>query len=432
MDVLNLGCGHWHISEQFFESVGRLALRLLGQGQPLDSLISEHPERSFLSGLHHADQQNFSFKTVVNDAGEQAALIPLYGTMTKYGGFCSYGTAELAAMINEANRNQDRIKGIVLDIDSPGGSGDSVEVLSRAIDASELPMVASVDRLAASAAQWVASSVASNGGKILVDSLDNSMMGSIGSFIIHQNIAARLSNNGVKMEIIRAPQSTDKARFNNIEELTDELRTQLKEDLRQHTNRFIDAIKSNYGESLKTDTDKLFTGGTFYGKEAIEIGLAHEQGDLSQAFNQVFDMAATRSKKSFFISNMNMFKRLGLSFSIAHKLSAEELKSLTEAADKLAQVDALQAENAQLTEQNGTLTQQVAELTQERDTIQQENTELTSQNETLQADLDQKPAAAATTAVTEEDKGADENTNKYETSADRELAEMKGKLNVVK
>ena len=427
-----IGSGHWHISVEFFNSVGRLALRLIEQGKPLDSLITDPPIRSFHSGLIELKETDFSFRTVMNEAGEKAALIPLYGTMSKYGGWCSYGTAELASMIHEANRNQDQVKAIVVDADSPGGHGDSVEVMDRAIEQSELPIVAAVDRMAASAAQWVVSAVAREEGKVLVDSLENSIMGSIGSYIIHQNIAARLHEGGVKVEIIRAPQSTDKARFNNIEELTDELRNQLREELRHHTNWFIESIKNNYGSSLKTDAEKLFTGGTFTGRQAIEIGLAHEQGDLDQAFELAFDMAATRSKKSFFNSNMNMFKRLGLSLSIAQKLSAEELENLADAADRLAEVDDLRDENTQLNEQNGTLTQQVADLSTELEEERQQNAELTSQNEELQQQLDEKPADAATTAVDDEDKGAQDKKKKYETSADRELAAIQGKLKISK
>lgn len=393
---------HWHISEHFFNSVGAIAIKRLEAGLPLTDMIAEPPSRVVAGGLELAQSADYSFKTIVNSKGDKVALIPLYGTMTKWGGLCSMGTAELAQMIDQANAAKD-IQAIIIDTDSPGGASNSIEVMDRAIARSEKPIVGSVNDMAASAALWVMSSVARN-GKVVIDSLQNSSMGSIGSLMVYQNIAARLREDGLDVKIIRAPQSVDKNKPNSIEPLTAELEQELKQELKVLTDSFIGAVKANYGAGLQGDTPKLFTGGMFNGQQALEIGLAHEQGDLTHAYHLAVDMAATKKKKTFYNSNMNMLKKLGISWSIAQKLSAEELENLAAADEKLG---VLEGENAQLKEQNGTLETKVEELegtiSANEKSIEEKETKITE----LQAQLDKTPAVPATTAVAQEEKHDD-------------------------
>tara|TARA_R110001599_G_scaffold332511_1_gene547992 strand:- start:35333 stop:36661 length:1329 start_codon:yes stop_codon:yes gene_type:complete len=401
----------WHLSESFLDQVLPIALTRIEQGKDLSIFQREDPVRSLNGNIVMAAKDIFSFRTMINDKGERVALIPLYGTMNKYGGMCSLGTAELANMIAEANRNQNKIKSILIDLDTPGGASNSVEVLDRAIASSELPIGGWVDGMACSAGQWVASSIARK-GRVMVDSLTNSTMGSIGAFTIHQNVMARLLASGVKVEIIRAPQSKDKARFNNLEEITQELRTELEQELRQLVDDFKAEVSANYGGKLKDDFPKLWTGGTFNGKQSLEIGLAHEQGQLTDAFEMVLDLAHTQKKQSFsFNSNtdkdMSFLKRLGLSISIAQKLSAEELENLGAAEERLAEMESA---NAQLTEANGAFTTQVEELTA---SLEEANGTISTHETTIQerdariTELEAGPAAPATTVVADGDPQAD-------------------------
>lgn len=398
---------HWHISEHFFNSVGAIAIKRFEEGKSFGDLLSEPPLRVVSSQYNLAQSENFPFKTIVNDKGEKVALIPLYGTMTKWGGLCSYGTAELAQMIDLANASKN-IEAIIIDAETPGGASNSIEVMDRAIERSQKPIVGYVNDMAASAGLWVMSAVARK-GKVLVDSLQNSSMGSIGSLMVYQNMAARLRDNGLDVKIIRAPQSVDKAKPNSIEPLTDEMEMELKLELKVLTDSFIGAVKANYGNGLKVDTPKLFTGGMFNGQHAIEIGLAHDQGDLTNAYELALDMAGTNKKKTFYTTNMNTFKRLGLSFSIAQKLSAEELENLAEAADKLASVEALEEERNSLKEQNGTLQTEIegfkSTISNNEKALEEKDTKIAE----LEAKLDAAPAAPATTVVSQSEDHGDKN-----------------------
>lgn len=60
------------------------------------------------------------------------AIIPLKSVMVKYGNWCQYGTEEIAAAMLKAARSK-KIDALVLDIDSGGGSVDSIPPMLEAI-----------------------------------------------------------------------------------------------------------------------------------------------------------------------------------------------------------------------------------------------------------------------------------------------------------
>ncbi|GHE64894.1 S49 family peptidase [Roseivirga thermotolerans] len=399
-----LSIRHWYLSEAFLDRVVPIVIKRLENGKDLSVVEQPHTFNVLSGGVYSEFSKKYGMQILFNEKGEMAAHIPLWGTMFKHSGMCNIGTAELASQIQTANQNKEVFKSIVIDIDTPGGAANSVEVLDRAIRTSGLPVTGWVDTMACSAGQWTASSIAASGGKVIVDSLVNSEMGSIGALMLYQNIAAKLEKEGIKAEIIRAPQSVDKARFNSLEELTKEQRNELLSELKDLTDSFISEVSGNYGGTLKEDTPKLWTGGTFNGAECLEIGLAHEQGDLSHAFNLSIDMANTRKKKTInFNSNMSLFKRLGLSLSLAQKLTAEELENVGKAEERLANAE---SENTRLSEENGNLTTQVADLTAQLETA---NSTISTHVATIAErdarieELEEKPAATTTIVVADGD-----------------------------
>lgn len=60
------------------------------------------------------------------------AIIPVHGTMLKYGTYCSYGTTEYAALIRDA-ADSANISSVLCDIDSGGGAVDAIAPLVDAI-----------------------------------------------------------------------------------------------------------------------------------------------------------------------------------------------------------------------------------------------------------------------------------------------------------
>ena len=60
------------------------------------------------------------------------AIIPVHGTLLKYGTYCSYGTMEYADLIREA-ADSSNISSVLCDIDSGGGAVDAIAPLVDAI-----------------------------------------------------------------------------------------------------------------------------------------------------------------------------------------------------------------------------------------------------------------------------------------------------------
>ena len=120
--------------------------------------------RAFLSKTPVEMEVKSSEVSTVADSGTQTeesksvAIVPLHGTMTKYDTCTSYGTSFIANKLREM-ADDENVIGIVLDIDSPGGSCSAIPPMLEAISyakAHRKPVYVHAD-CCASAAYWVAS-----------------------------------------------------------------------------------------------------------------------------------------------------------------------------------------------------------------------------------------------------------------------------------
>jgi protease IV len=213
--------------------------------------------------------------------GKKVAIITMLGAITKNGDMCSYGMrahqSTMAKILKDTT-----IAGVVFHFNNaPGGSHDGTPEISHNIRNYKLNTVGFVDGMAASAHYYMASQTK----HIMMNSLTDSEVGSIGSLIVSENIQNLIdAGNFPSIEIIRAPQSVNKALFNYIEPLSKELRAELNEDLRTTVDGFIAAVKSGRGNRLQDDKE-MFTGKMYSADIAIEKGLADSKGTLQDAIN---------------------------------------------------------------------------------------------------------------------------------------------------
>lgn len=138
--------------------------------------------------------------------GNGIAVLPLYGVVTQRGnqvddvsGPGSVSTQRFASILREAIADP-AVGGILLDIDSPGGSVYGVAELADEIIAAraQKPVVAIANSLAASAAYWIGASCSemyvTPGGEV----------GSIGVWQAHFDYSEALARDGVKPTLISA------------------------------------------------------------------------------------------------------------------------------------------------------------------------------------------------------------------------------------
>lgn len=280
--------GKWFISFREAEANLLLVQRLLSRdasladGKPLSEsqpvpVMLEHEGRLMKRGNSFADAPEGS-----------TAVIPLRGTMLKYGTMCSYGTTEIASVIREAADSKN-ISSIVLDIDSGGGSVDAIAPLADAIrqaQSARKAVVASCS-LCASAAYYVASYC----NEILADNDIDAEFGSIGVMMSFADYAKYYENEGIKVHTIYSNLSDYKnapfeaAKKGEYDKIRDEELDPLARDFQEN-------VKRNRGARLKLDTEGLLRGRMFYARDAVAAGLADAVGTLEQAAARSRDLSA--------------------------------------------------------------------------------------------------------------------------------------------
>jgi protease IV len=230
------------------------------------------------------------------------AIIPLKGTMLKYGTECTYGTEEIAGKMLEAATHKN-ISSIVMDIDSGGGAVDAVAPIVQSIakirNQAKKPVVASCD-LAASAAYWAASACT----RIVANNDISAEFGSIGVMMSFWDVIPYYKKQGFTRHTIYAPESDYKNRPFELalQGKYDEIK---QEELSPLAVAFQNAIKANRGNKLNMEVAGLLNGRMFFGRNekenslnAKEVGLIDEVGSLDIAVELSRNLA-----KSAFVDN---------------------------------------------------------------------------------------------------------------------------------
>lgn len=229
-------------------------------------------------------------------------IIPLKGTMLKYGTQCTYGTEEIAAQMLEAASHQN-ISSVILDIDSGGGAVDAVAPLVQAIakirNQIKKPVVASAD-LCASAAMWVASACT----RVVANNNISAEFGSIGVMMSFYDVQPVYEAEGYKFHSIYAPESDFKNRPFKLA-LEGKYEEIQQEELSPLAIAFQTAIKTNRGSKLNLEAPGLLNGRMFFAQNskenslnAKEVGLIDEVGTIEVAIQFARDLA-----KSAFVDN---------------------------------------------------------------------------------------------------------------------------------
>lgn len=243
--------------------------------------ISDEPYRTTLMSA----ELSASGKDDKTSKGNQIAIVPIHGSLTKYDTCETYGTVTIASEIDRLSADR-KIAGILLDIDSPGGSSNAVAPLTEAIARAKAlgkPVAAHCDACF-SAAYWVASQC----DAIFCDN-PLSELGSIGAYCVLVDNSK--SEDGSRQISIYAKESPDKnlAYREALEGKPEKIQQRLSVLVRA----FQDAVK-NGRPSLNADAPGVMTGADFYAPEAIGMGMADGYATLSQAVENVALMAQIR------------------------------------------------------------------------------------------------------------------------------------------
>lgn len=334
----------WALETNFFNRVSPIVLHALQNGSSLRHLITNPEDRpkAHASIMEWDDSINAPF--VRTESGKKIAYMSVIGSMTKRGGLCSYGMKDLGRKISRFNA-VDHIDAIIIEFDTPGGTVDGTPDFGRALKNSKKPIVSYIDGMMCSAGYWAGSQT----NYIIANAHNPGMIGSIGTLCMHIDQSEYLKKEGLKVEIIRAEKSKDKARGNSIEGLPDDARAKLIEELNQITESFIATVKAGRGDRLKAGDEDIFTGKVYSEKEALDLGMIDGIGTFEDAVAKAEELATIRTQNAFNSPNnsknanssdMKILKILGLAPEAEAKLSEEERARLEAAENKLAEIEA--------------------------------------------------------------------------------------------
>ena len=217
------------------------------------------------------------------------ALIQRRGAIDAMSGVVSYEAlgAEIAAAVHN-----DDIRGILLDIDSPGGEVAGCFGLADTIKAAAgvKPIWAVANEMAFSAAYAIASATQ----KIYVSRTGG--VGSIGVVAWHMDYSKAMAGAGIKPTALFA--GAHKVDGNPYEPLSKDARTDYMAQINATYDIFAGHVAEGRGlkiEAVKTTEARLYFGGT-----GVRAGLADEVGGLEDALSAMIseygDTAAADSK----------------------------------------------------------------------------------------------------------------------------------------
>ena len=223
---------------------------------------------------------------------EGVAIIPVTGPLFRYAnlftmisGASSY---ELIARDFTVALENPQIKGIILDIDSPGGEVNGVSELSNMVFAArgKKPVVAYASGDAASGAYWIASAA----DEIVVS--ETSALGSIGVVGMYQGKSGKSAE---AVEIVSS-QSPHK----RLDPTTDDGRSRLQIRIDSMADVFIETIARNRNVSAENVQNHYGGGDVMIGAKAVSAGLADRVGSLEGLIAELSSPQKSPRTEGFF------------------------------------------------------------------------------------------------------------------------------------
>ena len=220
------------------------------------------------------------------------AMINMMGPVIKYGDMCTYGADEITDALNKVN-SMANIKGIIMNIDGPGGAVSAIGPFLQFAKNKRKPVVGLVD-MAASLHYWTAVALCDH---IMVDNNVSSMVGSVGVVVSFADTKPYYEEKGIKFHEIYPPESKDKNLSFRLalEGKYDKL---IDEHLSPIAQKFQAAVRA--GRPNLKERDGVLSGRTFFADEALDNGMIDSIGDLRAAMKEVDRLAFKQAIKPMF------------------------------------------------------------------------------------------------------------------------------------
>jgi protease IV len=275
---------------------GNLAQLSLKVGM-IDLLVTRDERRAYLKELAGEDEETGEYRRIsfadylavsrkpVEHKSSKVAVITAVGGIVdgeaKAGGI---GSSSLTKLIRKAHKD-DKVKAIVLRVDSGGGSKTASEVIRRELEYVQeqgIPVVASMGSVAASGGYWISATADQ------IWALPTTVTGSIGIFGLIPTIEKTLARYGIHSDGVA---TTPLAGGVSIERGVSDFYGQIiQEVIEAGYSQFLTTVAR--GRNMTTDAvNEIAQGRVWSGEKALELGLVDEMGDLEQAIEAAAGLA---------------------------------------------------------------------------------------------------------------------------------------------
>jgi protease IV len=213
------------------------------------------------------------------------------------------GGDSILSYIRQA-QNDPTIKALVLRINSPGGSAAASDEIARELRAfrrSGRPVIASMSDVAASGAYWVATAA----DKIWAS--QSTMTGSIGVIFEVTRLDELYQKIGVQVDVVKSGPFKDIG--SSARGMTADERRILQGMVDDVYDQFVTQVADGR-KMKKEDVKKLADGRVWTGRQAKELGLVDELGNLYDAVNDAAKIAGLKSWTVRELGRMTPLERL--------------------------------------------------------------------------------------------------------------------------
>ncbi len=194
-------------------------------------------------------------------------------------------------IINEAlikAREDDKVKAIVLRVNSPGGSALTSDIIWREVELTKKikPVVVSMGNVAASGGYYIAAGA----DKIFAE--PTTITGSIGVFGMVPNITELADNIGINAEQVGTNKNA--VDYSLFEPMQESFKNQIQESIEDTYQTFLQRVSEGRNMTM-SEVDSVAQGRVWSGTEALEIGLVDELGNLDDAIAAAAEMASLKT-----------------------------------------------------------------------------------------------------------------------------------------
>lgn len=190
-------------------------------------------------------------------------------------------------------RKDDKVKAVVLRVNSPGGVATTAENILRELELLKkkgLPIIVSMGDVAASGGYLVAMA----GDSILVET--NTLTGSIGVFATIPTVQELMNDKlGINFDTVLTGDLA--AGFTPLKTFSERERQIMQANINNFYEHFLKTVAEGRGKTPE-EIDEVAQGRVWTGPKAVEIGLADRVGTLDDAIASAAKMAGTESYRT--------------------------------------------------------------------------------------------------------------------------------------